>query len=1053
MRVRYVFSRGAGSLSSPSLLLTGLVVFAATMIFGASAATAATPTVTIDPTVTAGYTAAHVTGTVDPHGEEVTVYAEYAIQPDGPFRFQLVEHIPAGTSGATPISFEVTGLEPNTEYSFRLDAEDIAHVETYSPLPNPTAKTKAVEVSPAVSIEPAEDVHATTAHLTGHINPNAPEPAPTSDDVEAAFGVDWHFECTPACPGLAGGYVPAGEAAQLVEADASGLEPGEDYEVELIAENAGGAATRATSGPEHFVTLAVPPEVSHPSASGTSATGATLNAQVNPGGAPTTYRFEYLTKAQYEAAGGFAGPDLRSTPGSLVGFSDNEFHPVEAPVTGLEPGATYYFRAVISNTSPGEPTVYSQARSFIAYAGPAAEPQNCSNEQLRSENNSLALPDCRAYEQVTPPYKQSHEIYLSGAISPDGSAVIAQSPGAFAGTEDVPRGPGSSLGVATYRFDRASTGWQTTPLDPSAADIIGNGGNNAGIWPTVDAKELVFVLQTKNSNAEEFYLRRSDGSFKLLSPLQDPATVNPSLSRNFEMPAASADDSVVLFYLKEMNGRWPGDVTTEKSIWSLYATDGSAEPKLVGVSNTGRLQSNSEANLITDCGIRLARDHEGRPNALSTSGTFAYFVAEPLNGFCSFGPEVEELYVRVAGEKTIPISEPTLPPGQECTGPCAAAEAEPAEFQGATEDGRKVFFSSAQPLLNADHDETTDLYEAQIVGDGTEATLGSLTLVSEGGAGDSQPGEGAEVLGVLAFSRSGSRVYFAAEGVLTSTPNKAGEKPQPGLPNLYSVNTASGATTFIATLEPQDESWLGGRGFWAQATPDGRYLVFSSTGDLTPDDTSSARQLFEYDAQNETLVRVSAGDRGYNNDGNTEFGNAFLASTEGRPSRQIADDGTVVFTSPIALTPGATSDPDFNVTNIYEFRAGRVSLVAPGVGANAGNAEPTASATRLWGIDPSGENIFFTTLAQLTPTDTDGRPDLYDARVGGGFQAPAVAASCAASASCQGPPSSPPGFSPPATATFSGPPDKKKHHKKKHHKKKHHKKKQGGSSKQRGTGK
>jgi Tol biopolymer transport system component len=42
-------------------------------------------------------------------------------------------------------------------------------------------------------------------------------------------------------------------------------------------------------------------------------------------------------------------------------------------------------------------------------------------------------------------------------------------------------------------------------------------------------------------------------------------------------------------------------------------------------------------------------------------------------------------------------------------------------------------------------------------------------------------------------------------------------------------------------------------------TPDGRFLVFTSNGALTPDDTrgNGAAQVYEYDAQVGTLTRVS----------------------------------------------------------------------------------------------------------------------------------------------------------------------------------------------------
>lgn len=55
----------------------------------------------------------------------------------------------------------------------------------------------------------------------------------------------------------------------------------------------------------------------------------------------------------------------------------------------------------------------------------------------------------------------------------------------------------------------------------------------------------------------------------------------------------------------------------------------------------------------------------------------------------------------------------------------------------------------------------------------------------------------------------------------------------------------------------------------AQATPDAQYLVFTTTADLTPDDTSSAAQAFRYDAQSGELIRVSIGQNDFNAKGPT----------------------------------------------------------------------------------------------------------------------------------------------------------------------------------------
>ena len=61
-------------------------------------------------------------------------------------------------------------------------------------------------------------------------------------------------------------------------------------------------------------------------------------------------------------------------------------------------------------------------------------------------------------------------------------------------------------------------------------------------------------------------------------------------------------------------------------------------------------------------------------------------------------------------------------------------------------------------------------------------------------------------------------------------------------------------------------------------TPDGRFLVFTSFRDLTPDDTSTVQQVFEYDAQTGGLVRVSVGEDGFNHNGNVPANNATIVT-------------------------------------------------------------------------------------------------------------------------------------------------------------------------------
>ena len=60
----------------------------------------------------------------------------------------------------------------------------------------------------------------------------------------------------------------------------------------------------------------------------------------------------------------------------------------------------------VASASAAAPSVTIEPASEVGYTTATVngevDPEACSNEALRSENGSLGLPDCRAYELVTP---------------------------------------------------------------------------------------------------------------------------------------------------------------------------------------------------------------------------------------------------------------------------------------------------------------------------------------------------------------------------------------------------------------------------------------------------------------------------------------------------------------------------------------------------------------------------------------------------------------------------------------------------------------------------
>jgi hypothetical protein len=655
-------------------------------------------------------------------------------------------------------------------------------------------------------------------------------------------------------------------------------------------------------------------------------------------------------------------------------------------------------------------------------AGDATE-AFCPNEGL--PGFVAGLPDCRAYEMVSPPFKTGQEVQSAWAVSSDGSRLLTISFGVFAGAES-----NDNIGGGDYEFVRSASGWAAASVSPPASGFPYSFSAAA----SSDLSRVLFFVRAAGESvyAEDMYVREPDGSFVEVGPTLPPSlTGGPPaggyakagpFSTKVSYQGASADLSHVLFSLHSVNGGgfpvWPGDTTSQTGahgdvVGSLYEYVGTANtrPALVGVDGEGRL--------ISDCGTGLG-SHAGAGaasgdvyNAVSADGGTVFFTAYAQEIEPCSGPVVDELWARVGGFESVPISEPTPVQCEECdTGAVKA----PAVFQGASEDGSKVFFLTEQELFAGD--SGMNLYEYDFNG----KYGAKIVRVSTGSA---EP----MVQGVARVSQDGSHVYFVAKGVLSGK-NAEGREPVAGGENLYvferDTTYPAGHVAFVATLAEADQGdWSRDDARPVGATPDGRFLVFESVADLTAGDTSSEGQVFEYDALAERLVRVSTGQAGYasglananahastirNQEYSGELGFRPTAATSGLAVSAVGAGSQVLsrvtFESVGALTPGAEEASAAGASSVYEYRSvgsianGNVYLISQGT--NKQNAV-------LVGSDMSGGDTFFATADPLLTQDVDTNYDLYDARESGGFPAPMAPAGCEGEG-CQGAPSVAPVF-------------------------------------------
>ncbi len=288
------------------------------------------------------------------------------------------------------VTAKLTGLVSETTYHFRLVAINSAG----------TALGADQTVTPrfviGTSTEQASNVTNESAELNGSY---VGDGSATSYHFEYGTSEAYEHSTTEQANGSGSG------PQSIPPAALSGLQPHTTYHFRLVTKNPLGT----TYGHDLTFTTADRPEIGSTSTSHVTATSAELHAQINPRGADTTYHFEYGTSMNYGTVEPIPSKDIGASYGIQT---------VTLKLTNLQVGATYHFRVVAENLYG---TVASEDQDFGFYA-----PQ-CPNSTIRQETAANYLPDCRAYELVSPEEAGSASVYPVGPTSPE-----ATSPARFA---------------------------------------------------------------------------------------------------------------------------------------------------------------------------------------------------------------------------------------------------------------------------------------------------------------------------------------------------------------------------------------------------------------------------------------------------------------------------------------------------------------------------------------------------------------------------------------------------------------------------------------------
>ncbi|HEU4599193.1 MAG TPA: NHL repeat-containing protein, partial [Solirubrobacterales bacterium] len=576
-------------------------------------------------------------------------------------------------------------------------------------------------------------------------------------------------------------------------------------------------------GPDKWPPPPNPPEVVGQFAAAVGVDAASIKAEINPKfWDDTHYYLEYGT-AECRLGGCAKTP---VPPGFLLdsGIVSVPVISEAIELSGLTQGTTYHYRFVA--VSGGGGPVYGEdpdgagpeeasfedgrERTFTTYA-PEPEAPICPNQAFRT-GPGAKLPDCRAYEMVSPLEKFGGDVLVQltslnlpaklEQAAPDGDKLTYTSYRAFAD-------PASALYQSQYLATRTAGGWATANISPpkEGPSFVGLSSLDVpyeGFLPDLSAgwvRQLSEpVLAPGGVPGYPNLYKNTFGSGYAAVTTAEPSNTAAS-SYALDVQGFSADGRRVVF---AANGKLTANASTSTNPQVYESFEGAL--RLVSVKPNG-----VAAAVGASAGSRQ-NSLEGRnanvTHAMSADGSRIYWSEGENAG-------KGKVYVRVGGTKTTQVS------------------AGNATFWAATPSGSKAIYTEESGAL-----ELFDLTSAS-----------STTLASS-------------VEGVVGESEDLSRVYFVSTAALATG-------AEAGRPNLY-LYEAGQPTALVAVLAAQDtpNAPLSADSLspWrrvSRVTPDGSAVIFMSRGSLAGADTKDAAsgaadaEVYRWDVSERELRCVS----------------------------------------------------------------------------------------------------------------------------------------------------------------------------------------------------
>ncbi len=302
---------------------------------------------------------------------------------DTVWEFSASGELLSGITGTPTESFSNLGAVAVDPASGRLFLNNTGEIDVFRVLVVPDVVTEGV-----TSAKYEAGPQTWTSDLTGSVNPDGVGPA----TCRFAWGRTPALGNEARCEGpgeSAANPVANGSSPVAVHAGVSGLAPDTTYYYRLQAFNANGPNEGEKAQDREFTTGG--PGIHGESASSVTSTSVTLNAEIDPDNAPTSYYFQYGTSSAY-------GESVPLAPGVALGSGKGDVG-ASVHLQGLTAGRVYHYRVVAVGESGGE---------VVSVAGPD---ETFTTQAVGSQ---FELPDAREWEMVTPPNKQGAGILALG---------------------------------------------------------------------------------------------------------------------------------------------------------------------------------------------------------------------------------------------------------------------------------------------------------------------------------------------------------------------------------------------------------------------------------------------------------------------------------------------------------------------------------------------------------------------------------------------------------------------------------------------------------------